>query len=361
MSKESIHIILEFWKVLQRWAISSSSKHCSRFVYMLLGLIWITPNCLLLAQNQGTTALSFIEVPAGARSIAMGEAYVAVVDDHSALYWNPAGMTRVSGNQSGFQYTEWFVDTQLSYASAVIGLDKGFIGAHLYLFDGGLMDVTTLYYPEGTGEQFSVQDISLGLSYARALTDKFSMGGTLKLVQSRIWRMRASSLALDLGFQYQTPLERLKLGFSITNFGSEMRLDGDNTFVRIDQDPQTAGDNDGIPANLYIKSWDLPLIFRIGFDYYMIETLDHSVRIATDAVYPNNNSNYVNMGMEYGYRDMVFIRSGYAHLFLTDNYGQGHFRTGIGLQLSNKLQFDFSYSERGDLGSVNTLGLSVNF
>ena len=90
-----------------------------------------------------------------ARSIAIGEAYVAVVDDHSALYWNPAGMTHVSGNQAGFQYTNGLLTLGVSYASAVIGLDKGFIGAHLYLFDGGLMDVTTLYYPEGTGEQFS--------------------------------------------------------------------------------------------------------------------------------------------------------------------------------------------------------------
>ncbi len=360
MSTQSLHIILEFWSAL-RSLLASKLHHCFSIALVFFGLMGVLPNASLYAQNQGTTALSFIEIPAGARSIAMGEAYVAVVDDHSALYWNPAGMTQVKGNQAGFQYTEWFVDTQLSYASAVVGLKNGFLGAHMYLFDGGLMDVTTLYYPEGTGEQFSVQDISLGLSYAQALTDRFSMGGTLKLVQSRIWRMRASSMALDLGFQYQTPLERLKLGFSITNFGSEMRLEGDNTFVRIDQDPQTAGDNDGIPANLYVKTWDLPLIFRIGFDYEVIESLDHSLRIATDAVYPNNNSNYVNVGMEYGYRDMVYLRSGYAHLFLTDNYGQGHFRSGIGLQISNKLQFDFSYSERGDLGSVNTIGLSVNF
>ena len=187
------------------------------------------------------------------------------------------------------------------------------------------------------------------------------MGGTLKLVQSRIWRMRASSLALDLGFQYQTPLERLKLGFSITNFGSEMRLDGDNTFVRIDQDPQTAGDNDGIPANLYIKSWDLPLIFRIGFDYHMIETLDHSVRIATDAVYPNNNSNYVNMGMEYGYRDTGVYKIWLCPFIFDRQLWTRPLSNRIGLQLSNKLQFDFSYSERGDLGSVNTLRIKCKF
>ena len=270
-------------------------------------------------------------------------------------------MAQVKGNEAGFQHTDWFVDTQLSYASAIIKLNKSYLGAHLYLFDGGLMDVTTLYYPEGTGEQFSVQDISLGLSYASALTESFSIGGTLKLLQSRVWRMRASSLALDLGFQYQTPFDRVKLGFSISNFGGEMRLNGDNTFVRIDQDPQTSGDNDGIPADLYLKSWDLPLIFRIGLNYTAIEQLDHILTISTDAVYPNNNDNYVNIGVEYGYRSLVYLRGGYAHLFLPSNYGQGHLRAGIGVELSDKIQFDFAYSERGDLGSVHTLGVSVKF
>ena len=333
-------------------------------VVLLFLFFFIVPlMCIstLFAQNRGTTTLSFIEIPAGSRAISMGEAFVAVADDHSSLYWNPAGMTQVKGNEAGFQHTDWFVDTQLSYASAIIKLNKSYLGAHLYLFDGGLMDVTTLYYPEGTGEQFSVQDISLGLSYASALTESFSIGGTLKLLQSRVWRMRASSLALDLGFQYQTPFERVKLGFSISNFGGEMRLNGDNTFVRIDQDPQTSGDNDGIPADLHLKSWDLPLIFRIGLNYTAIEQLDHKLTISTDAVYPNNNSNYVNIGVEYGYRSLVYLRGGYAHLFLPSNYGQGHLRAGIGVELSDKIQFDFAYSERGDLGSVHTLGVSVKF
>lgn len=315
----------------------------------------------LHAQNRGTTALSFLEIPAGARATSMGEAFVAVVDDHSSLYWNPAGMSQIGGNEAGFQHTEWFVDTQLSYASAVIQLDKSYLGAHLYLFDGGLMDVTTIYYPDGTGEQFSVQDISLGLSYASALTESFSIGGTLKMLQSRIWRMRASSMAIDLGFQYQTPFNRMKLGFCISNFGGEMRLNGDNTFVRLDPEPKTSGDNDGTPAELYLKKWDLPLIFRIGLNYTVIKQLDHKLRVSTDAVYPNNNNNYLNIGFEYAYRNTIFLRSGYAHLFLPNNYGQGHLRAGIGIKISNKLKFDFAYSERGDLGDVNTLGISVNF
>ena len=57
----------------------------------------------------------------------------------------------------------------------------------------------------------------------------------------------------------------------------------------------------------------------------------------------------------------MFRRGGYAHLFLPNNYGQGHLRAGIGIEISEKLQFDFAFSQRGDLGSVYTLGVSVNF
>ena len=92
-----------------------------------------------------------------------------------------------------------------------------------------------------------------------------------------------------------------------------------------------------------------------------MQQLDHKLTISTDAVYPNNNSNYVNIGVEYGYRSLVYLRGGYAHLFLPNNYGQGHLRAGIGVELSDKIQFDFAYSERGDLGSVHTLGVSVKF
>ncbi len=316
---------------------------------------------VLFAQNQGTTTISFLEIPAGARSIGMGEAYVSVADEVSALYWNPAGITRLNTNQASFQYTEWFVDTRLNYAATVVKLKDTYLGVNINMFDGGLMDVTTLTFPDGTGEEFSVQDISLGFTYAQALTENFSIGGTLKLLQSRIWRMRASTAAVDLGFQYQTPFDKVELGFSISNFGSEMKLSGDNTFVRVDLDPQNAGNNDGIPANLLLKSWDLPLIFRIGLNYKALNTLDHKLIIAGDAVYPNNNVNYLNFGAEYGFRKVFFIRGGYSNLFVEDNYGLGHLRGGVGIYVSDRISVDYAYSDRGELGGISTIGASINF
>lgn len=83
----------------------------------------------LYAQSQvGNTASSFLEIPVGARSIGMGEAYVAAVNDVSALYWNPAGVTRIDQNQVTFQNTDWFVDTRLYYAASVFKLNDVYLG-----------------------------------------------------------------------------------------------------------------------------------------------------------------------------------------------------------------------------------------
>lgn len=342
-------------------AATPSSISCAFAFAFALGSLLVCAPKVYAQSNAGTTAAAFLEIPAGARSIAMGEAYVSMADDASAMYWNPAGITRFTLNQAAFETTEWFAGTRLTYTAAAVHVGKSTIGASVYMFDGGLMDVTTLTYPDGTGEEFSVQDISLGLTYARALTESFALGITAKMVQSRIWRMRANSVALDLGFQYDMPVEGLRMGFSIRNFGNEMSLSGDNSFVRVDLDPQNAGNNDGIPGNLLLKSWDLPLIFRLGMDYALVRTLDHSVRIAADAVYPNNNANYVNAGAEYGFRNVLFLRAGMSHVFLSETYGLGRLRAGVGLRVADRIGVDYAYSERGELGGVNTISVSVLF
>lgn len=316
----------------------------------------------LYAQSQvGNTASSFLEIPVGARSIGMGEAYVAAVNDVSALYWNPAGVTRIDQNQVTFQNTDWFVDTRLYYAASVFKLNDVYLGISINMFDSGEMDVRTITLPDGTGERFKVQDISIGFTYAQELTENFSLGGNLKFVQNQVWRMTASTLALDLGFFYQTPFDGINLGFSISNFGGEMTLRGDNTFVPVDLDPINSGNNDGVPANLQTSSWDLPLIFRIGTTYDLLHTVDHKIIIAADAVYPNNNTNYINTGAEYGFRGILFLRGGYSNIFMEDNFGLGNLRAGIGLQPVEDVSIDYAISDRNELGYVHTIGLSLKF
>jgi long-subunit fatty acid transport protein len=315
-----------------------------------------------VAQNNlGTTAVPFLEIGVGARGVGMGEAQVSSVNDVSALYWNPAAITKLGKSEVSFQHTDWFIDTQLNYAAAVFKMGYSYLGVHFYQFNGGRMQVTDLMFPEGIGEDFTVRDMSLGLSYAQSLTTNFSFGGTVKYIESMIWRTKASTIGLDLGFHYKTPFKNLNLGFAITNFGMEMQMMGDNLANRIDLDPNANGNNDGILSMLATRSWDLPLIFRIGLDYTLLSDRIHNLMLAADAVYPNNNQNYINAGMEYAFRNMVFFRAGYSNAFMADDEGLGHLRMGFGVFISNQIKVDYAFSERGILGNVNMIGASVAF
>lgn len=306
--------------------------------------------------------MPFLEIGVGAKNIALGEAGVSTVNDATALYWNPAGITRIPTAEVTFQRTQWFGDTNLNFAAGAVSMGtSGSIGVHFYSFGSGEMEVRTLEHEEGTGERFQVQDLSLGLSYARSLTDNFAIGGTVKFLNSRLWRMSTSAMAMDVGILYNTPIKNLEMGLSISNFGNQVALSGDNTIVRVDLDPLTQGDNDGLLGNLAVQSWDLPLIFRMGLNYKLLQSEYGSFRIATDVLYPNNNNPSMNTGAEFSFRDAFFLRGGYSNLFLKDAYGQGHLRAGFGVQVASKFRADYAFSDRGDLGKTHLIGATVRF
>lgn len=316
---------------------------------------------MMQAQSKvGTTAAGFLEIGVGARGVGMGETIVAATNDVTSLYWNPAGITQINGGQASFTHTQWIAETSLNYAAFAVEVPNvAHIGAQIYIFDSGEMEVTDIIFPDGTGENFKVQDIMLGLTAARSLTANFAIGGSIKYIQSTIWRMSASTIALDLGMQYDTPLKNLRLGFNISNFGGEMMLAGDNTSKRIDLDPTASGSNDGLLANLAVRSWDLPLTFRIGLGYKVLDREYASLLLVADALYPNNNDAYMNVGLEYGFKDVLFLRGGMSQIFLND--AEGQLRFGFGLNIMGRVRADYAWSDRGLLGSTNMVGISVGF
>ncbi len=335
-----------------------------KYVILLLavahGLLMLWNNPASGQSKVGTKALTFLEIGVGARGVGMGEAHVSSVSDVTSLYWNPAGITNIARNEVTFQHTTWIADTYLNYAASVIQVGRsGYVGGQLYVFESGNMDVTTVDFPDGTGEQFNVQDLKIGLTYSQRLTNRFSIGGSVKYISSRIWRMSTSAVGLDLGMQYHTPVPNLWLGFAISNFGEDITLTGDNTSVRVDLDPNSSGTNDALLGDLRLGAWDLPLMFRIGSHYRFDIGELQSFIVAMDAVYPNNDDPFVNAGLEYGFRDMVFLRGGYSRLFLPD--AEGHLRLGFGVKISDRIRADYAYSDRGRLGGSNILGATVMF
>jgi hypothetical protein len=287
--------------------------------------------CILLAQtNVATTAASFLEIGAGAKSLSMGGAYVSVANDVSALYWNPSGIVNVEHPSVHIYHSPWLVKTSFYHGGAVVPMGQaGVLGVSYTTVTMDEMDVRTVTYPDGTGEKFNVSNLAMGIAYAKKLTDRFSFGFQTKFVQEKIWKMRAKGLAVDIGTLFLTA-SGMRIGMSISNFGGKMGMGGINTAVDYDVDETIYGNNDKIDAHLDAAEWPLPLIFRFGVSRDFALPGKQRITVAADGVHPNNNVETVNMGLEYGFSEILFLRLGRSHLFMEDAQQNG-LSYGLGL------------------------------
>ena len=216
----------------------------------------------------GTTAATFLKVDIGARAVGMGSAYVSVVEDATAMYWNPAGLARVKGNEAVFSHAKWIADIGISYAGVAVNLGNlGNIGISGQFETMDEMERTTIFEPEGTGEMFDAGSYAFCLSYARNLTDRFSIGMSGKFIQERIFHSTANGAAFDVGVLFDSQFYGMKIGMSITNYGTKMRLSGRDMQTQMDPDPTVTGNNENIPAYLKTDAFDLPLLLPINSIY----------------------------------------------------------------------------------------------
>jgi hypothetical protein len=309
--------------------------------------------------KRGTSAAPFLQLGAGGRATGMGQAFTAIADDASALYWNPAGMERVSSSSISFSYMDWIANMSFVHAGVVLKTNSmGSFGLSVTSLSTEEMLVRTVQEPEGLGWRFDAADMAIGLSYAKDLTDRFSFGGTFKYIQRRIWHMEASAIAADFGFLYSLPWKGVKLGLSVTNFGSKLQMQGVDQVKSIDIDPNMAGNNSAVLTQLRTKEWPLPILFRFGLSYELIKSSSNNVTIAMDVLHPNDNDESMNVGLEYGYSDLLMLRVGYRSLFL-DNPEEG-LTYGIGLRTGG-VAVDYSYNVMEHLGDVNQFTVQLAF
>jgi predicted porin len=329
------------------------------FIIILLSVIYVFGQTKV-----GSTAAPFLNIAVSPRAISMGGAFIATANDVSSLYWNPAGASSSDINEAMFSHSRWFADINYNWAGAMIKLGgAGTLGLSLTYLDYGDIEVTTLAEQDGTGEFFSASDMSLGLTYAYNLTDRFSLGGTVKYIQQKIWNSSASAFAMDLGVLFHSDIYGLRIGATITNFGTGMQMDGKDLLVQHDIDPNIYGNNDQILANLQTDEFPLPLTFRIGLAMDLLDTEEHRFTLAADALHPNDNSESINVGAEYMFNNLIAFRVGYKSLFL-DNSEEG-LTAGVGLNYDFSIDFgvrvDYAYQDFGVLDYTQHFSLGVKF
>lgn len=311
------------------------------------------------------TGMKFLAVESSGRQTALGDAFTAADGYSISMLYNPAGMARLgSFADVSFGRTQWLADITHEYASVAFNLgDYGVVGFSGQYVNYGEIQSTILvdnsvnnqgFIDIGT---FSPYGWAVGLGYARSLTDKFSIGGNIKLVKEDLGTSytqvggftsggaidpqaggtttidaNQSVMAFDFGILYRTGLKSLNFGMVVRNFSREV------TFVQ--------------------SSFQLPLTFKIGVSMNMLDLIDmdpssQSLLLLVDAEHPRDYPEQLRIGAEYVFAQTVALRIGYVSP--ADLYSVSF---GVGVQhefAGTQLELDYSYTPYKVFDAVNRI------
>ena len=317
-----------------------------------------------LAQtNTGTSIGQFLLIDPGARHAAMGNAGVSTSDGIQSVYYNPAAIGFLPRWEVTFTHAAWFADITYDHAAVTFPLGKlgnGYMS--VTALGSGEMDVRTVEQPLGTGERFTVGNVALGVGYGLPLTDRVSAGVQVNLIQERIWHSTAGTATVSLGTLYQAAESGLRIGASLSNFGTRTHYDGRDLRIIYDNDPNRVGDNNTLPGVRFVDSYPVPQLFRVGLAMPWRLGAGQQINFALDARHPSDNVESVSLGGEYAYRNLLALRLGYRDLFLED--AEGGLTAGAGT--TGRLdtvgyKIDYAWAYHGRLGSANRITLGLTF
>lgn len=353
---------------MNMWKFNQSTCRVSAVLLLLLLMLALIPTASAQKVSRvGTTAAPFLKIGVGGRALAMGEAYSTLAEDVTGLFWNPAGIANISQNQILLNHYDYIADVYYEYGGFVMPVSNvgtfGILISYLGMPD---LERTTIAFPDGNGEKVSANSFAVGLGYARALTDRFSIGGNAKYIRETIWHSQSSGLAFDIGILYRTFFKNLHIGMSISNFGSDLQMSGRDLLIQHDIDRTIAGNNQNINAHLDTDHFPLPILFRVGLSANLAKDFlgigQHDWIVAVDAIHPNDNKEHLKVGTEVRLYDMIALRAGYRDLFLPDSEGGLTFGFGLNFKvMSFRLALDYAAVDYGRLDTLNKFSLIFAF
>ncbi|MCF7823419.1 MAG: PorV/PorQ family protein [Candidatus Marinimicrobia bacterium] len=294
-------------------------------------------------QRAGTSSFSFLKIPVHARAHGLAGAYTAIANDASSLFWNPAGAAQISGRMDvTMDQSQWIADFQLASFAGVWqfgGIHH--LGVSALALYAPPTEITTEYRPDGTGEYYNYGNMLLGLTYALRMTDRFSFGLGTKIVEEQLADLTMHAILLDLGTYYRTGYKDLRFAVSLVNFGSPARPEG----VYLNQDS----------VETHYESFSPPTIFRLGVAHEWLQSDRQELTSSIQLNHPVDNAENISLGLEYGFAQMLYLRTG--KIFGDDT---SPWSAGVGLRWAG-FSFDYSYADMNDLNRAEHFSFGWSF
>ena len=309
-----------------------------------------------------TAAGSFLKLETSARAIGMGGSHVASGRGVAGIPYNSSSIAFIEKSEAYFSQVQYLADIShgvLTYGTRLGSSD--FIGLHLFYLDSGPMEVTTEDFPDGTGEDFKVLSLSARATYARSLTDRLKVGGSINYIRDRIAETDMQAVSYDIGSNFDTGIYGTLLGMSITNFGPEVRYKGEDLSVQV----ADTIDVDGSLQRITDK-FPLPLTFRLGIENTLVgpnssflKNESNTLMLSMDGIKSSDYVVYGSVGMEYGWKQMYFLRAG-NHL----NHDTAGFSLGAGANIrlgKMMLTVDYAFVDYDILNFTNQFAIGLKF
>jgi len=300
-------------------------------VKYLLCALFLCFGILYAEGGPGTATGSFLKIGSSARGAAMGDAYSALCEDASAVYYNPAGLNYTGNLGFTFMHAIWFEGVSCESLGVNLNLPNfGKVGLGVqYLAVGSMPGADALGISTG---DFFPGDLAISLSYAMNMSG-YDLGVTAKYISLTVTKS-ASTFALDLG--------AIK----------KINISGTNAAVSF------TARNIGLPVSFGSVSEGLPGSINLGIALDPLRDLT----VSAEACLPWDNSLFVMAGAEYKLDagDFDFkIRAGYNAR--TAQAGElGGLTAGFGA-ISGDYALDYAFIPLGNLGYTHRISVSVVF
>ena len=345
---------------------------------VLLGIILMSP-LQSMAGSVSQAGVLFLKISPGARPSGMGEAFVALADDATATWWNPAGLAFQPRNEMTLMHTNWLPQFHLSdlYFDFVSYIhyveDWGTFGGNLIFMNYGEIQRTDeIGTPLGT---FNAYELAASGAYGSQVNDDLALGVGIKFVYSHLSPLGAgqekgsgiaSVFAIDIGALYKLrAVPGLQFGANLSNMGPKISY-----IDRSQADPLPTNLKIGLAYKILEQEYNK---FTLTFDVDK-ELVTRDEDGSTDPFYAALFTSWYNdggffssdeieeliwhFGAEYWYGELVGLRCGYWH----DALGKVKpFTAGFSIQYS-VYRFDFGYMTAGENHPVtDTMRFSLSF